>query len=74
MDKSENILNKLRTEKNMSIKELSELSGVSEAQIRKIEQTSNGPVDAVAKIALALKVSPNKLLSGLNEQKSAKNI
>lgn len=55
----------------MSIKKLSELSGVPEAQIRRIERTANGSVESIAKLALALRVSPNKLLAGLNEKKSA---
>ncbi len=71
MSTQENFLKKMRTERNMTIKELSELSGVPEAQIRRIERTANGSVESIAKLALALRVSPNKMLSGLNEEKSA---
>ena len=45
MSTQENFLKKMRTERNMTIKELSELSGVPEAQIRRIERTANGSVE-----------------------------
>lgn len=51
-----------RTKKNMSVRELSELSGVSKSQINRIENNLTHPtVNTLCQIAYALNVQPVRL-------------
>lgn len=54
----------LRAEKNMSVRRLAELSGVSKTQINDIENGNTHPtVYTLCLLSLALKVSPYQLFT-----------
>lgn len=58
----------LRAEKNMSVRQLSELSGVSKTQINDIENGNTHPtVYTLCLLSLALKVSPYQLFTLLSD-------
>ena len=57
----------LRKQKNMSVEQLSELSGITVKQIRRLENDEDVSVEVVMAVAIALDISPNKLMSGINE-------
>ena len=57
----------LRKKKNLSVEQLAELSGVPVKQIRRLENNEDIRVDMASAIAIALDISPNKLMSGINE-------
>jgi len=69
------ILNKVRTDKNMSIEEVSKLTGVSTAQIWRIEKGDGNPkLDTIKKIFNAFDISLAivLLMSDLGEDLSKK--
>lgn len=57
----------LRKKKNMSVEQLSALSGIPVKQIRKLENNEDVRVDVITAVAITLGISPNKLASGVNE-------
>ena len=58
----------LRAEKNMSVRQLEELSGVSKTQINDIENGNTHPtVYTLCLLSLALKVSPYQLFTLLSD-------
>ena len=58
----------LRAEKNMSVRQLAELSGVSKTQINDIENGNTHPtVYTLCLLSLALKVSPYQLFTLLSD-------
>lgn len=58
-------LRELRTKRNLSIRKLSTLSGISKSYLSKIEKgdTKNVSAKTVYKLALALKVMPCRLVN-----------
>lgn len=57
-------LKEIRTQKGISIRELSKISGVSKGSIEKLEgQAPNPRLETICKIANALKVSLSELVA-----------
>lgn len=62
----------IRTRSGLSLRQLSELSGVSFRYIRDIEQGGSTPsFTIVQKLASALKILPTALIADPDEQKAA---
>ena len=56
------LLREVREEKNMSLRRLSELTGISASQLNKIERQESEPtISTLIRIALALKIDIQKL-------------
>lgn len=64
----------LRIEKNWSVEMLAAEAGISPKQVRSFENNSDGPLDVALSIAVALEISPNKLMTGINEPREKVDI
>ena len=62
-------LNILRTERNLSLGQLSEVAGISKAMLSDIEKGNGNPtINTIWKIANGLKVSYTRLIDGIDDK------